>query len=213
MSTSALAMASTAPWVAAASSGSIIILAMRLCALGISDSPVTSVPSNMRARSWILARVEGITRPRTFKIWLVALRPASIPPSASAMAAIKRLPKQCPAKGESPLKRYCITRSIKGSRSARAVRQLRKSPGGMMPSSLRKRPEEPPSSAEVTTAVQLLVMYFMPRSSVERPVPPPTTVIAGPLVSLRCIKIVSISEPLLSGMTTETTELMRRRVP
>ena len=82
-----------------------------------------------------------------------------------------------------------------------------------MPSSLRKRPDEPPSSAEVTTAVQLLVIYFIPRNSVDKPVPPPTTVIAGPCVSLRCIKIVSISEPLFSGKTTETTELIRRRVP
>ena len=111
------------------------------------------------------------------------------------------------------MKRYCIKRSIKGSRSAKAVRQLRKSPGGMMPNSLRKRPEDPPSSAEVTTAVQLLVMYFMPRSKVERPVPPPTTVIAGPWVSFLCTKTFSIKEPVCSGIIAVTTDLIVLRVP
>ena len=83
----------------------------------------------------------------------------------------------------------------------------------MIPSSLRKRPDEPPSSAEVTTAVQLLVIYFMPRNKVERPVPPPTTVMAGPWVSLRCTKTFSIKEPFCSGIMADTTDLIVLRVP
>ena len=128
------------------------------------------------------------------------------------MAAINRLPKLCPASGESPLKRYCMIRSIKGSRSAKATRQLRRSPGGKIPISFRSLPEDPPSSPTVTTAVQLFVIYFIPRSRVESPVPPPTTVIAGPRVSLRCVKIISISDALLSGITASTTERIILRV-
>ena len=156
--------------------------------------------------------MEGITLPRTFKIWLVAARPASMLPSASAMAAIKRLPKLCPARGEPSLKRNCIMRSISGSRSASATRQLRKSPGGIMPISLRRRPDEPPSSATVTTALQLLVIYFMPRKRVESPVPPPITVMAGPRPSFLCVKIFSIKDELLSGRTASTTERITRLV-
>ena len=47
--------------------------------------------------------------------------------------------------------------SISGSASASATMQLRKSPGGSMPSSRRSRPELPPSSATVTMAVMLVV--------------------------------------------------------
>src|SRR6266478_9228149 len=65
--------------------------------------------------------------------------------------------------------------------------QLRMSPGGRMRFSRRKRPELPPSSVTVTMAarsamgrsavarssVRRITCSFRPRSSVERPVPPP----------------------------------------
>ncbi len=47
--------------------------------------------------------------------------------------------------------------------------QLRMSPTGGMPSSSRSTPDEPPSSATVTTAVRLLVCSLSPRSSVGQP--------------------------------------------
>src|SRR5438045_2108388 len=72
--------------------------------------------------------------------------------------------------------------------------QLRMSPGGRMRFSRRKRPELPPSSVTVTIAVRSAmgcrrraessrrrVTYSLsPRSSVERPVPPPRATILKP---------------------------------
>ena len=58
--------------------------------------------------------------------------------------------------------------------------QLRMSPTGGIPSSVRSTPDEPPSSATVTIAVRLLVCSLRPRSSVDRPVPPPIATIRGP---------------------------------
>src|SRR6266702_5711799 len=64
--------------------------------------------------------------------------------------------------------------------------QLRRSPGGSMLKSLRRRPEEPPSSVTVTTAARseirpgtverppgVVTWRQRPRRRVERPVPPP----------------------------------------
>ena len=45
---------------------------------------------------------------------------------------------------------------------------------------VRSTPDEPPSSATVTIAVRLLVCSLRPRSSVDRPVPPPIATIRGP---------------------------------
>ena len=56
--------------------------------------------------------------------------------------------------------------------------QLRMSPTGGIPSSVRRTPDEPPSSATVTIAVRLLVCSLSPRRSVDRPVPPPIATIA-----------------------------------
>ena len=69
---------------------------------------------------------------------------------------------------------------MSGSASASATMQLRMSPTAGMPSSARSLPDEPPSSATVTTAVRLEVCSFSPRSSVDRPVPPPIATIRGP---------------------------------
>ena len=58
--------------------------------------------------------------------------------------------------------------------------QFRMSPTGGIPSSSRRAPDEPPSSATVTIAVRLLVCSFIPRRNAERPVPPPIATILGP---------------------------------
>ena len=68
-------------------------------------------------------------------------------------------------------KRYWSSSLMSGSASASAAMQLRMSPTGGMPSSWRRTPDEPPSSATVTTAVRLLVCSLRPRSSVDRPGP------------------------------------------
>ena len=68
-------------------------------------------------------------------------------------------------------KRYWNRRLMSDSSSARATRQLRMSPGGSTPMPLRSRPELPPSSATVTTAVRLLVCCLRPLSSAAKPLP------------------------------------------
>ena len=69
---------------------------------------------------------------------------------------------------------------MSGSASARAAMQLRMSPTGGIPRLSRRTPDEPPSSATVTTAVRLLVCSLSPRRSADRPVPPPMATIRGP---------------------------------
>ena len=73
---------------------------------------------------------------------------------------------------------------IKSSSSAKAAIQFLISPGGKIPISERKRPELPPSSPTVTTAVILLVKRLMPFSSIESPVPPPIATTLAPLFNL-----------------------------
>src|SRR5258706_6293892 len=63
--------------------------------------------------------------------------------------------------------------------------QLRMSRGGRTPNSLRRRPEEPPSSVTVTTPASsrrrsVRTWCLSPRSSADRPVPPPIATRALP---------------------------------
>src|SRR5688572_29273846 len=66
--------------------------------------------------------------------------------------------------------------------------QLRMSPGGSIPNSLRRTPELPPSSVTVTIAPRAPTDHapsqstyvFSPRRSVERPVPPPMATMFNP---------------------------------
>ena len=97
---------------------------------------------------------------------------ASNEPTTSVSAARKMLPKAWPA--SSPRSKRCRkSRFMSDSSSASAIRQLRMSPGGGIASSRRRRPLEPPSSVSVTIAVICAPVSLSPRSSVERPVPPP----------------------------------------
>ena len=118
--------------------------------------------------------------PRTARTRLVSRTASSKLPVTPDMATMNRLPKLCPSRPEPSLKRYWKSFVISGSASASAAMQLRTSPGGRMPSSRRSRPELPPSSATVTTAVRLPEYSFSPRSSVDSPVPPPMATIFGP---------------------------------
>src|SRR3989344_5788923 len=58
-----------------------------------------------------------------------------------------------------------------------ATRHCRTSPGGRTPSSSRRVPVEPPSSAMATMAVRSKGYFFRPDSTVNVPVPPPITTI------------------------------------
>ena len=111
------------------------------------------------------------------------------PPSMAVIAASSRLPTAWPARpgpsaedvsASASGNRYWSSSFISGSASARAAMQLRMSPTGGIPSSVRRTPDEPPSSATVTTAVRLLVCSLRPRRSVDSPVPPPIATMRGP---------------------------------
>ena len=96
------------------------------------------------------------------------------------IAAAKRFPNECPlrllALGEAVAEK--IGNAIASSAGERDEAVGRTSPpGGRTPSSFCRRPEEPPSSLTVTTAVRLLERRLRPRSNVERPVPPPIATI------------------------------------
>src|SRR5438132_10918484 len=158
---------------------------MRLRARGICDSPSTMVPSVNSAHNTTSWAADGSTRPRMFSTLLVSFTALSRSPVTPARLAMNRLPNAWPSSAP-PWKRYSNSWVISGSDSASATRQSRMSPGGRMPSSRRSRPELPPSSNTVTTAVRLLVNSFNPRSSVERPVPPPMTTMRGPRRRWRC---------------------------
>ena len=86
-------------------------------------------------------------------------------------ASVRRAVREAVLRGAAPMS---------GSASARAAMQLRMSPTGGIPSSSRRTPDEPPSSATVTIAVRLLVCSLRPRRSVDRPVPPPIATTRGP---------------------------------
>src|SRR5215475_10707578 len=98
-------------------------------------------------------------------------------PERSRKPVSSRLPIGCPASAPLPPNR-CCSRSAHcawGSDvSASAVRAMRRSPGGSVPSSRRMRPDEPPSSATVTTAVRLAVSRRSADSDAESPCPPPS---------------------------------------
>src|ERR1035438_3586296 len=75
-------------------------------------------------------------------------------PVISDRAATNRLPKLCPPSSDSVWNLCWKSWESSCSSSESATMQLRRSPGGNMLKSLRKRPEEPPSSVTVTTAAR-----------------------------------------------------------
>ena len=98
------------------------------------------------------ALLAGTTHPRTLRIRFSSLMETPKSPTSRVKTVMKRLPKQWPLNSDSS-KRYWSALAISGSTSARANRQLRISPGATMSNSLRSRPELPPLSVTVTTAV------------------------------------------------------------
>src|SRR5699024_4623264 len=102
---------------------------------------------------------------------------ACISPKTSAKPAISKFPTAWPASAPVPPKRCCnvVAHSWPLSSSGlRADSAIRRSPGGMISSSRRKRPEEPPSSATVTMAEILVGSHCREASKFwNRPCPPP----------------------------------------
>ncbi len=117
-------------------------------------------------------------------------------PVTPVSAVRNRLPKLWPFSPPPAANRYWNSLLSSASSSDSATMQLRMSPGGSTSNSRRKRPELPPSSVTVTTAVMSTgernpaplsssrggrVYFFKPCSRAERPVPPPmATIRSGP---------------------------------
>ena len=82
--------------------------------------------------------------------------PATWSPSSSQRLTIRRFPTTCPCISPSPAKRCWSTCDQVWPHSSSphsAASAIRRSPGGSTPNSPRSRPDEPPLSATVTTAV------------------------------------------------------------
>ena len=134
-------------------------------------SPRTVVPSSNSATSSTMSVVLGTTRPATASTRADSDTAWSKLPNRSVRPASNRLPKLWPA--SSPVAKRCSNSwPTSDSSSASADRQWRTSPGAGMPKSRRSRPELPPSSVVVTTAVTLAIR-FRPRRIIDSPVPPP----------------------------------------
>ena len=148
-----------------------------------------------------------MTWPRILRTLLAASRAFCTLPNCLIRAARKRFPRLCPASSPSPPKRYWKICSSTVSLSARATRQFRRSPGAMIPISSRSLPEEPPSSATVTMAVILDVLFFIPRSSMDSPWPPPMATTRSPRdSSMRDRSFLDTS--FWSGASSSTSRFM-----
>src|SRR5699024_8927516 len=102
--------------------------------------------------------------------------PATESPNSSHRATMSRLPTACPCKSPSLRNRCCSTWLQVWPHSSsphRAARAIRRSPGGSTPSSSRRRPLDPPSSATVTTAVTSVVTLRNADREACKPCPPP----------------------------------------
>ena len=121
-------------------------------------------------------------------IWLILYNATSKFPYNPFIAAKNKFPKLWPFKAPS-VNLYCITSFIVGSILAKASKQFLISPGGNIPKSSLSTPDPPPSSATVTIAVILRVLFFNPLKKTDWPVPPPITTTLGSVLSLSSIVI------------------------
>ena len=94
----------------------------------------------------------GTTRPTAPRSRAASSSPFWGSPQAAMSPAMTRLPRAWPT-SSSASKRCSKAAASAEPSSARATRHLRRSPGGMMSSWRRSRPDDPPSSATDTTAV------------------------------------------------------------
>ena len=129
----------------------------------------------------------GSTLPRVLSSSPTMSRPATGSSSCCQRPAMSRFPMACPPSGPSPENldwRTLAQRRPTWSSPHSAARAMRRSPGGRQPNSLRNLPEEPPSSATVTTAVSRSVIRRRAVRDVWSPCPPPKATIADPLGQL-----------------------------
>src|SRR4051812_13935622 len=121
----------------------------------------------------------GSTRPRAPSSRPTQSRAATWSPSCSQRLTIRRLPTTWPFISPVPAKRCCRTFaqvSPHSSSPQSAASAIRRSPGGRTPNSERSRPDDPPSSATVTTAVRSTGSRRRADSDACNPCPPPSAV-------------------------------------
>ena len=121
----------------------------------------------------------GSTRPRAPSSRPTQSRAATWSPSCSQRLTISRLPTTWPFISPVPAKRCWSTLAQVSPHSSSphsAASAIRRSPGGSTPNSERSRPDEPPSSATVTTAVRSTGSRRRADRDAYRPCPPPSAV-------------------------------------
>ena len=160
--------------------------AMRLREREIFVSPATTFPFSSTASSVTFCAVDGKIRPRIASTCADTCTALGKSPVTFVSAVRNRFPKLWPASPRPAGNRYWKRSPSRSSSLDRATMQLRMSPGGRTRYSRRRRPELPPSSVTVTTAVKSEIgcfgrrfprsamCSFRPRSTAERPVPPPS---------------------------------------
>src|SRR5699024_1299968 len=131
--------------------------------------------SCMRAASFGLIFVEGMTVPRTFRISLSSSTASAKSPVMSYIAASIRLPSACPLISFF-LNLYLNRLSSFDSMSDRADITFLISPGAGMSIWSRMIPVDPPSSATDTIAEISTGYCLKPRANTLSPVPPPIIV-------------------------------------
>src|SRR5450759_5251176 len=122
--------------------------------------------------------VAGRTRPTAPTSRAASSIAATGSPRVSARPTRTRLPSAWPS--SSPAVNRCSNapaQRLPGAASA--TRHLRRSPGGRTSRSRRSRPEDPPSSATLTTAVMSPAYWRAARSATARPWPPPSATTRG----------------------------------
>ncbi|CAB4897178.1 unannotated protein [freshwater metagenome] len=124
----------------------------------------------------------GKTRPTTFNKEATRSSPVTGSSSRSHSAASNRLPTGWPSSHCPEVKRYCIISAQllpQSSSAHNAANAIRKSPGGSIGNSSRKRPLEPPLSATVTIAVMSEVIRRSAPRVAAKPCPPPRATTRG----------------------------------
>ena len=133
---------------------------------------VLNVPSISRGTAAI-----GSTRPMTFKSWPTRSKPTTGSSFSFHKDARRRLPIAWPLSEPSLSNRCCIMLAHvrpHSSSAHKAANAIRKSPGGRIGNSSRKRPLDPPLSATVTIAVISFVNCRSADNVAAKPWPPPS---------------------------------------
>src|SRR4051794_36417887 len=155
----------------------------------------------------------GSTRPWAPSSRATQSRPSTWSPSSSQSVTISRLPTAWLCISPALTNRCCRTRAQVRPQSSSphsADNAWRRSPGGSTPNSRRSRPDEPPLSATVTTAVSSLTTRRSAARDAASPCPPPSATTRASTDHAGCAAWVTSLPPQVtvhrSGSETERSQ-------